>query len=256
MRKRITFIAIALLFSGFLKAQEKTEMVTDRPDQTESASVVPLRGFQLETGFSFEKYDSYTNNTSYNSTLLRYGLFERVELRMGLEYLGVSQSFDGMDFDENGFGPISVGAKFFLREEADGLPQLAFLTTLSIPKTGAEVFENKNLGADFRLNGEYTLNEAMSFGANLGVQWSGVEGDDSAVGIYTAVIGMNLSEKIGAFAELYGFLPSEGKNDHRWDGGLTYAVNEDLQLDFSTGVGLSKVSPDFFISLGLSIRMP
>ena len=256
MIKKNIFIAISLLFSNFLIAQEKPGMVTDRPDQTESASVIPIRGFQLETGFSFERYDSYTNKTSYNSTLLRYGLFERVELRMGLEYLGVSQSLDGGDSEENGFGPISIGTKLFLREEGDGLPQLALLATLSIPKTGTEAFENKNLGADLRLNGEYTLNEAMSFGANLGVAWSGAEEDDAAIGIYTAVIGMNLSEKIGAFAELYGFLPSEGKNDHRWDGGLTYAVNEDFQLDFSTGVGLSKVSPDFFISLGLSIRMP
>ncbi|WP_209319853.1 transporter [Ancylomarina longa] len=65
-----------------------------------------------------------------------------------------------------------------------------------------------------------------------------------------------MSEKLNAFAELYGFLPGKGKNDHRWDGGLTYEVNENLQLDISTGIGLSKVSPDFFPSLGLSIRMP
>lgn len=256
MRRKLTIIAIAMLFSGFLVAQEKAGMVTDRPDQTESAAVIPVRGFQLETGFSFEKYDDHINNTTYNSSLLRYGLLEKLEIRLGLEYLGTSVSLEGGDFDENGLGPISIGAKYFLREESDGLPQMALLTTLVIPNTGADAFQNENLGADIRLNGEYTLNEAMSFGANLGVAWSGAEGDNATVGIYTAVIGMNLSEKIGAFAELYGFLPSEGKNDHRWDGGLTYAVNEDLQLDFSTGIGLSKVSPDFFISLGLSIRMP
>ena len=174
-----------------------------------------------------------------------------MELRLGVAYLGTNGSFD-----KSGLAPVTVGAKFFLREEGDGLPQLAFLTTLTIPNTGSTVFESENLGADIRINGEYSLNEAMSFGANLGVVWSGVEAEDYAVGIYTAVIGMSLSEKLGAFAELYGFLPKEGKNDHRWDAGLTYAVNEDFQLDFSTGIGLSKVSPDFFISLGLSVRIP
>ncbi|PKQ61998.1 hypothetical protein BZG02_13745 [Labilibaculum filiforme] len=256
MKKTLTLFAVAMLLSGWLIAQEKAPMVTDRPDQTESASIVTLNGFQIETGFSFERYNSDINNTTYNSTLVRYGLCEKIELRLGLAYLGTNISFDGGSFDESGFAPIVVGAKFQLNEESEGLPKLALMTTFSLPNTGANVYENKYLGADFRVNGEYSLNEAMSLGANLGVAWSGAEAGNTAVGVYTAVIGMSLSEKLGAFAELYGFLPKDGKNDHRWDAGMTYSVNEDLQLDFATGIGLSKVSPDFFVSLGLSIRMP
>jgi hypothetical protein len=254
--RKIALIAVAVLISGWLTAQEKVDMVTDRPDQTESATLISVKGLQIESGFSFEKYNSEINNTTYNSTLVRYGLFEKMELRLGLAYLGTDVSLLGASFNESGFAPILVGAKFYLREEGDGMPKLAFMSTFTIPKSGSKAFENKYLGADFRVTGEYSLNDAMSFGANLGVAWSGAESGNYATGIYTAVIGLSLSEKLGVFAELYGFLPKEGKNDHRWDAGLTYAVNEDLQLDFSTGVGLSKVSPDFFISLGLSIRMP
>lgn len=254
--KKVALIAVAVLLSGWLTAQEKADMVTDRPDQTESASVISVKGLQIESGFSFERYDSNSSNITYNSTLLRYGLLENLELRLGLGYSGIHVKMIPQSIDENGFAPVTVGAKYQLREEGDGLPKLALLTTFTIPNTGAGFFESEYLGADFRINGEYSLNEAMSFGANLGVAWSGAEDGNYAVGIYTAVIGMSLSDKLGAFAELYGFLPKEGKNDHRWDAGLTYAVNEDLQFDFSTGVGLSKVSPDFFISLGLSIRIP
>jgi len=254
--KKITLLAVLVFLVGWLTAQDKVDMVTDRPDQTESASVITHKGFQVESGFLFERYDSSISNTTYNSTLVRYGLLENIELRLGVAYLGTKISLDGGSLDKSGLAPLTIGAKFFLREEGGGIPQLAFLTTLTIPNTGSTAFESEKLGADIRVNGEYSLNEAMSFGANLGVAWSGAEYGNYAVGIYTAVIGMSLSEKLGAFAELYGFLPKEGKNDHRWDGGVTYAVNEDLQLDFSTGIGLSKVSPDFFISLGLSIRMP
>lgn len=254
--KKIALIAVAVLLSGWLTAQEKTGMVTDRPDQTESASVISVKGLQIESGFSFERYNSHVSNITYNSTLVRYGLFEKMELRLGLGYVGTHISLDGGSFNESGFAPVTVGAKYKLREEGDGLPKLALLTTLTIPNTGASFFESKYLGADFRINGEYSLNEAMSFGANLGVAWSGADYGNYAVGVYTVVIGMSLSDKLGAFAELYGFIPKEGKNDHRWDAGLIYAVNEDLQLDFSTGVGLSKVSPDFFVSLGLSIKIP
>ncbi|RKE02085.1 transporter [Marinifilum flexuosum] len=255
--RKIFVLTLFVMLSGVIIAQEKDPMVTDRPSQAESASIMDIRGFQIESGFAFEKVSSDIDFVTFNSTLLRYGLVENIELRLGVQYLGFYYSMDGLDIDETGFGPLTLGAKFLLLEESEGNhPQLALLSTFSVPKSGASAFENENLGADIRLNADYTISDAMTLGGNLGVIWSGIEGQDYAVWMYAAAIGLTLSDKLGAYAELYGFLPGEGKNDHRWDGGLTYAVTEDLQLDFSTGVGLSKVSPDFFISLGLSIRMP
>ncbi|PXX98786.1 hypothetical protein DF185_15525 [Marinifilum breve] len=255
--RTIIILTLFVMLNGMLNAQEKDPMVTDRPSQAESASIIPIRGFQIESGFVYQKVSSDIDFVTFNSTLLRYGLVENIELRLGIQYLGFYYSTDGLDIDETGFGPLTLGAKFLLLEESKGNhPQLALLSTFFVPKSGASAFENENLGADIRLNADYSINDAMALGANLGVSWSGMEGQDYAVWMYAAVIGLTLSDQIGAYAELYGFLPGEGKNDHRWDGGLTYAVTENLQLDFSTGIGLSKVSPDFFISLGLSIRMP
>ncbi|WP_372751452.1 transporter [Labilibaculum sp.] len=255
MRQSVTLLLFVILFFGGASAQEKPDMVTDRPDQTESASLISPKGLQIESGFAFEKTDADINNTTFNTTLLRYGLVDNIELRMGFSYQGIHSSEEEDSYTERGFGPLSIGAKFHLLED-EGKPKLALLTTISIPHSGSSTFENENLGADIRVTGDYFLNEAMSLGMNLGVAWSGVEDEDYAVGVYTAVVGISLSQKLGAFAELYGFLPNEGKNDHRWDAGMTYSVNDDLQLDFSTGIGLSEVSPDFFLSLGLSIRMP
>jgi hypothetical protein len=231
-------------------------MVTERPGFAESAGIMFKKELQIESGFTYEKVDNSLSNVSFNYTLLRYGIVDNIELRMALQYLGSYESLDGGDRDENGFGPIALGAKFLLLEKSEELPQLALLSTFLIPNTGHSAFEKDNLGAEFRLNGDYALNQAMTLSGNIGVSWSGVKEEDFAVWMYTTVISLGLSDKVGAFAELYGFIPGKGKNDHRWDGGLTYAVNDDLQLDFSTGIGLSKVSPDFFISLGLSIRMP
>lgn len=45
-------------------------------------------------------------------------------------------------------------------------------------------------------------------------------------------------------------------NDLRADFGFTYLVRPNLQLDLSSGLGFSKISPDFFISTGLSWRIP
>lgn len=52
--KRIIFLLIVLLIvvTAFIAtAQGSNEIVTDRPDQTESPVLVPRGGFQVETGF-------------------------------------------------------------------------------------------------------------------------------------------------------------------------------------------------------------
>lgn len=96
MKNVIILLVLSCCITNMLLAQKK-EMVTDRPTQTESASVLLINGLQLETGFSYEHFDETRSNTTYNSSLFRYGLFEMVELRLGLKYLGTHVSMDGGD---------------------------------------------------------------------------------------------------------------------------------------------------------------
>ena len=54
-------------------AQERTpELITDRPDQTESSSVVPLGALQIETGFIMENDETGLTKQSYTLLILRY----------------------------------------------------------------------------------------------------------------------------------------------------------------------------------------
>ena len=88
MRKLYLFIFLVLTVTA--KAQNKTpELITGRPDQTESSIIVPHKSLQIETGFVLENDETdLVNQTAftYNTTLLRYGLFENFELRLGLGY--------------------------------------------------------------------------------------------------------------------------------------------------------------------------
>jgi hypothetical protein len=53
---RNSLILIFLVTSAYVKAQDKVpELVTDRPDQTESSAVVPPGSLQIETGFIMGK---------------------------------------------------------------------------------------------------------------------------------------------------------------------------------------------------------
>lgn len=58
------------------------------------------------------------------------------------------------------------------------------------------------------------------------------------------------------FIESYGYMPENSKPDHRADAGLTFLLADNFQLDASGGIGLTKYSPDYFISFGFSWRIP
>ena len=90
------------------------ELITDRPDQTESSVVVPHKSLQIETGFVQEnKETSIVNEKAfgYNSTLLRYGLLANFELRLGLEYLAYEIESKHTTFSEraSGISPLYTG---------------------------------------------------------------------------------------------------------------------------------------------------
>ena len=72
--------------------------------------------------------------------------------------------------------------------------------------------------------------------------------------LYTFTIGKSFNEKLGGFVEFYGFLSPHFSADHRFDAGFTYLLHNDLVVDISGGFGISKISPDYFISIGISYR--
>lgn len=62
------------------------EIVTDRPDFTESSEIIPFGWLQIESGVSLEG-DAVTRAFTAPSALLRFGLGLRTEFRFGAEGL-------------------------------------------------------------------------------------------------------------------------------------------------------------------------
>ena len=110
---RRTLLAVLGFVVALGSASAQTpDLVTDRPDQTESATVV-LRGVvQVETGSLFARDDS-VDVFEVPGTLFRIGLGARTELRVG--HAGVIGSKG-----RHGAGDSAVGAKVNLIETADG----------------------------------------------------------------------------------------------------------------------------------------
>jgi len=257
--RRLLILLTGLFILSITRGQEEAPMITDRPDQTESSSVVPLWRLQIETGILNEWVesggDSYEQNTSFGSTLLRFGVLKFLELRLGTDMLNHRSKLPtGIARDEFGMSPIGFGFKAALMQENGWRPEMAFLTGWQVPKTGRESFASDKWQHSYIIALSYTLSERWGFGYNLGWEFEGAFEVNRF--IYSLSFGYALADKWGMFLET--FTNKTGKNpfDVRADAGVTWLVLPNFQLDLSGGLGISKISPIGFISAGLSWRIP
>jgi hypothetical protein len=102
-------------------------LVSDRPDFTESASVVPTRYVQVESGYTVSR-DASVTTQALGEVLARIGLHPRVELRLAPN--SYTQERDGRQ-RVSGFQDVSIGTKLALTPGADAFhllkPQVALI---------------------------------------------------------------------------------------------------------------------------------
>ncbi len=265
MRTSLAAVAVSLIVAVPLAAQsERPPLVTDRPDQTESAAVVP-RGFaQLELGglYSVDKPGTDPRVRAFNlgGALLRYGLADPVEFRLG--FAGWTEVRQTQVPTTEGMGDINVGFKARLATGEDGGPALALVGIMTVP-TGREGF--RALGPDpvLKLAVAHDLGNGFGLGYNVGAALTRLEspaGMRTTEGslLWTVALGRSLFDRLGAFVEGYG-TAGLGDGIPSWtalDAGLTFALTPTLQLDTSAGVGLGDAAADWFVSGGLSLRVP
>ena len=254
-----------LLINGFAFSQEedsvgsKSEpLITDRPDATESPSTVSPGFIQIETGGLYESYEDNnikSESFTYNTTLVRLGLLDNLELRIGWDFVEGQTTINGNKLDDvsSGFNPLLFGAKIAIAEENGWKPQIGFLGHLYLPFSASTDYRPETTGVDFRFSFAHTLSEKSSLSYNLGAQWR--NDSPEAAYIYTLSYGYSICEKFGAYIELYGDFPEDNKANHLWDAGITYLISNNVQLDATIGSGITE-GQDILLSAGVSFRLP
>jgi hypothetical protein len=117
---------------------------------------------------------------------------------------------------------------------------------------GSKEFHTKLIAPAFRFLMQHTLSNKMMLAYNLGAEWNGDNSQHNY--IYTLTTGYALTNKLGCYAELYGFISTQNEADHRFDGGFTYLIKNDMMVDVSGGFGLTDNTHKNYISLGFSYR--
>lgn len=244
------FITSLLYFSvqNTLFSQVLPSIQTDRPDQTECPFITPLHYFQIENGFSYEKSKANSSEIIAPTILTRYGINNHFELRLISEYVINKENSNKI----SGLNPVLIGFKTRLFEEKGIIPLTSFIAHISLPRAASKEFKTTYYAPEFRFTMQHSIGDKQSLSYNLGAEWNGETAEPTF--IYTLTTGYSLTEKIGGYIEFYGFIPQIAKPDHRFDLGLTYLFTVNHQLDISGGVGLSEISPKYYLSLGYSFR--
>ena len=231
------FFSFALILIFITSISVAQIISTDRPDQTEGTHVLLKNKFQIESGYLITDSDNYLN------TLLRYGVLNKIELRIN------SNIISGLVNNEKrtAFGNLELGLKFNIFNGINSSTKVSFLSHLSLPNK--REFSNKDPISLNRILISHDLTESFQIGYNLGYNI----GFNNQINnfIYTMVFSKSI-QKLGIFIEVFGE-ESSGVSKSYWDAGVIYSLTDNLQADLSFSRGINNKSN--YINIGISINI-
>jgi hypothetical protein len=258
------------LFSWSVGAGEETggpagpdePLISDRPDFTEASATVGRGVLQVEMGYTYSRDkdggDIFEAH-SYPETLFRLGVgAEWFELRLAYNHGTQRLSTAGGPFaSTTGAEDLYLGAKLGLTMQRGIFPEMALVPQMTVP-TGHSAFtaDDSLPGANWLYGWDITEN--IGTGGSTQINKSI---DDDGTRYYEVAqswtVNFALTDRLGTYTEWFMFAPSGAsgaKPQYYFDGGFTFSVNNDLQLDVRGGAGLNGAATDYFLGSGLVKR--
>ncbi len=255
------FIPLLILVAGHTFSQS---LVTDRPSQTDASSTVGKGVLQIESAFSFmtEDFETTLNSTfalvpgrqqtfALPTVALRLGISDRLELRL-ITQPELQQTFvEGAGTNKVfGVSDLQAGFKINVLQSEEKRPEIAIISHILLP-TGTEGISVGEYGAINKVSVTHFLSQKHSLSYNLGHSYPGFGNGDL---LYSLIWSVSLTDRVGVFAEAYGQLANMDFFMLNADAGFTYLINDDVQFDYSFGVGITQNMN--YHAIGLSLRLP
>lgn len=255
----LTVILIgSLILAGEALASDEITATPNRPGVANPAEVTQKGILELEYGWerAFRSPDFKTHATA--AALVRFGLTEDFELRLGMDNY-IAQLSPDHEGRRSGIGDTSPAFKYRLVEGKGLLPTLSFSYEVKVPTAS----KNKGLGSGrvdhnlLFLASKDLLGLQWSFNYVLG--WVGKAGkksfDDSHLLALSA--SRSLFGPLGIQGEIYGS-PQVNRQTPAiisTDWALTYTVTPRVILDAGVDIGLSSAARDIAYFAGITIAL-
>ncbi len=245
------------------EASEEEPLESDRPDFTETSSTVGRHRLQIESGYTYTQAvagDPAHNAHDLPELLVRYGLAERLELRIawdeGIVFDRYSDRHSGHVLTQSGSTDVDFGFKYAISKQDKWRPQTGLIVSVSAP-VGAPFLSSGQVDPRIDYLYGWEFSKKLSLNCSTGNRWTAESGDRFSQFFQSASLEYELTEKLHVYNEWYVLLyrdSSDNRPQHYYDGGFTYLVTPNFQLDWRAGVGLSEASDGFYTGCGLTLR--
>lgn len=271
MSRKFTFYrSIACLFALVLlptvsvgqeageEAGESKEIETDRDSFTPSTSTVERGRWVLESAYSFIDNRRVYETHSFPEIVLRHGINEIMELRLGWNYeVGgagspISGNLPSVEPEESKLERESrmlYGTKVLVSDQRGILPQSSFILQGLTPTYGEVNATQMSATYVFgwTLRNSWVLDFATKYGTGI------LEEDHFNTWSPSTVIKVPVGERWKVHAEYFGvFTDGRAKEttQHFFSPGAHYLISKNFEIGSRVGWGLNDQSPNSFLNVG------
>jgi len=241
----LAFVLAQLAGAKAALAQDPGPINTERPSFSSSPLALPTGYWQIEAGYE------YTRNLGSNSSkehtlpnaLLRFGFHPRFEVQLNWSgYSWVTSSGS----ETNGAKDASLGVKWQLNDGNSSFVAGLF-AGVSLPVGDSDLTSDDY---DPELGFFWTYTGGLDWFGTAKLTESGNKYKlENAVGI-----SLSLAQDTGAYFEYKGSFPEGQGPAHDLNFGVTWLLDNDLQVDVNGGLGLNKRASDFKLGAGIAYR--
>ena len=223
------------------------EIVTDRPDVTNSAIVVPYGSLQFENGIDWTQRQR-SDVVSGTETRVRFGVAQCTEVLADVPTY--FYSLNGRA--SSGFSDLVISIKrellvpFGFRLSATG--------GLGLP-TGSNQISSHGYDPYIQFPWSHRLDDDWSIHGMFTVTWFTNQHAINPTFEPTLSLERELGPTRDLFIEYVGDYPNHTRPSQIVDGGGSWRVTKLQQFDFHVGFGLNSSSPDHYFGIGYSFRL-
>jgi hypothetical protein len=250
------------------REEGRREESSEEPVETDRDAFTPVtktagKGlFILESAYTYIDDRHVPATHSFPELLLRYGLTDRIELRLGWNYeVGgggndVSGSSEDPRADQSRLSReyrLSYGLKAAVTDQDRWIPSSTFILQASTPTGGAS--NNTELFATYVFGWEFP--NRWRWDSSIRYALASENGDNFNVWAPSTVLRIPLGERLGVHVEYFGLF-SDGKASdfvrHYFSPGFRYLITPNLEVGARVGWGLNEQAARFFSNVGFGWR--
>lgn len=248
---------------AFEEGGEADEIETDRDSFTPATTVVGYHRTVVESAYSFVDNRGVPETHSFPEIVTRFGLTDNIELRVGWNYEvggaanpisgNVSESPDEEEVGLERESKILYGAKFYLNEQDDWLPESSIIVQGFTPTSG--LANDSNFSTTF-VSG-WVYENGWTWDSALRFSTGSLDEDHFNIWAPSTVLKIPVGERYKAHVEYFGIFTEGRESDsvqHFFSPGIHYLLTPDLEIGVRVGWGLNDQSPNFFTNFGGGVR--